>query len=340
MAKSFHVVIVGGGPAGLSTALALAKEADSNLQVTVLELRDGVQTLGGAVNLTPLAMRYIDCLGAGPKLRPQASTVQAIELIAHRTGSLLGRLWPDVDAIRVERQLLVESLRDTILQTASHKVNIAYNAKITTLDQREDGISVTYRREGTSRTIDADVLIGCDGIHSQVRSSLIDPDRHKTYSGKSNTYGYADLRNVSEAKIKEWTRSDGAPLVTDTTLVSKGGEALLVTYYEPSHQRLYLAYVKPMAEKENAREGWAAHGSDKARLKTELKEAFAGGGLPYLPDIIDLCDDWFFFPVYMLPPEGTWFMGRAIVIGDAAHAVSRSCEASDITANLLIRCLL
>lgn len=340
MSKPFHIVIVGAGPAGLSTALALVKQppvSSSPLHITVLELRDGVQTLGGAVNLTPLALRYLDWLGAGGKLRPQASTVSAIELVAHRTGGLLGRLWPDVDAIRAQRQLLVEALRDAIYELSTGnqdpKVDIIYDAKINEMREfgsmDNGGLEITYVKTGASpgkHTLEADVIIGCDGIHSQVRNALVEPGRKRTYSGKCTTYGYADLRkngaNPSEL-VKSWVRADGCPLITDTTLVTKGNEALLLTYYEPSHEKLYLAFVNPMTEKENAREGWSVHGADKEGIKRSIRGTFQGGALKCLSEIIDLCEEWFFFPVYMLPQEGDWCKGRAIVIGDAAHAVSR-----------------
>lgn len=340
MSKPFHVVIVGAGPAGLATALALTKQPaipSSPLRITIIELRSGVQTLGGAINLTPLALRYLDWLGAGEKLRPQCSTVSAIELVAHRTGGLLGRLWPDVDAIRAQRQLLVESLRDTIYELPAGKdvpkVDIIYGAKIKDIKEvgtvENGSVNVTYIKTddaaATQTTLQADIIIGCDGIHSQVRTTLIEPTRRKTYSGKCSTYGYADLRKSNlnpDDLAKKWTRSDGSPLVTDTSLVSKGNEALLITYYEPSHEKLYLAFVHPVKEKDDAREGWAAHGADKAGFKRKVKETFAGGRLDCLGEIVDLCEEWFFFPVYMLPPEGEWFKGRGIVIGDAAHAVS------------------
>lgn len=59
------------------------------MEVIVLELRDCPQTIGGAVNLKPLALRYLDFLGVGSSLRPLAAKVSAIELVAHRTGQLL-----------------------------------------------------------------------------------------------------------------------------------------------------------------------------------------------------------------------------------------------------------
>ncbi len=59
-------------------------------------------------------MRYLDRLGAGSRLRPRGIRVSAIDMLSLRTGALLAKLWPDVDALRAKRHDLVTSLMETI----------------------------------------------------------------------------------------------------------------------------------------------------------------------------------------------------------------------------------
>ena len=325
-----HVIIVGAGPAGLSTALALHQQSkaapSSPIRVTVIELRPGVQTLGGAINLTPLALRYLDAIGAGARVRQLGVKVSRIEMVSHRTGGVLGKLWEDMDAIRVSRQSVVESLLATARELPADEVTIRYGAKITKIDETGDpagqgsvSVHVTDAASGETEILECDALIGCDGIHSFVRSQVVDPDRKKKYSGIAGAYGYIDVDGAEGVGV---TKPDGSPVVQDSTLLTAKLGSLLLSFFEPSRKRLYVSAVITAEEKGNAVDGWKAMGDDKEGLKSDFQNRFSGGKLTGLGDLVKKCDEWFFFPVYMLPPGGTWAKGRVFLLGDAAHAVS------------------
>ncbi|KAK3196606.1 hypothetical protein K4F52_000488 [Lecanicillium sp. MT-2017a] len=343
MATTFNIVIIGAGPGGLAAALSLAKHPSSKMlpiHITLLELRQTIQTVGGTVNMTPLALRYLDSLGAGKRLRPRGSTVSAIELVAHRTAKLIARLWPNVDALRVRRQALGESLLETLQQEVDPQIiTIEYGAKVLDIEQygsaeREDGgVRVTWTKSAgagdTPKSINANLVIGSDGIHSQVRRH-VEPARAKEYSGKSFAYGFIPITQQEAAK---WKRADGKPLINDTTLVRQGSQTFIMTYYEAPGARtgLYLAAVIPLEEATGgSREGWAARNADKAALKSSISNTFAGGNMDCLTEIIGQCDDWFLFPVYTLSPNGLWSSGRILLIGDAGHAMPPQGESAGI----------
>jgi 2-polyprenyl-6-methoxyphenol hydroxylase-like FAD-dependent oxidoreductase len=323
-----HVIIVGAGPAGLAAALALHQRStpSSPIQVTVLELRPRIETLGGAVNLTPLAMRYLDALGVGSRLRPLGIKVGYIELVSHRTGTSLGKLWPNADALRVQRHDIVDSMMETTLELPQASVVVRFGVRVQSIEEKgtADGeghviVQLLDTSSGKNETIQGDILLGCDGIHSFVRSRVVDTERKKIYSGKATSYGYIP---VSEPGLVPMTLLGGKPAVSDTTLVTAQKGSLLCTFFEPKRDRVYLAAVLSEAEKQDARDGWKAMGSDKEGLKREIRARFEGGKIEGLGAALEECEDWFFFPVYMLPSGGTWTKGRVLLLGDSAHAVS------------------
>jgi 2-polyprenyl-6-methoxyphenol hydroxylase-like FAD-dependent oxidoreductase len=81
---SMDILILGGGVAGLTSALALTKFAPPGLVPTirVFEIRPVPATIGGAVNLTPNALRLLDRLGALEIIREKGygETINAVEV--------------------------------------------------------------------------------------------------------------------------------------------------------------------------------------------------------------------------------------------------------------------
>ncbi len=82
-------------------------------------------------------------------------------------------------------------------------------------DGATNGAVMVVARLEDGETVDGDVLVGCDGIHSAARRMVVEPDREPVYSGKAVAYGTVAL---AEPGALDVVRPDGRPAVEDTTL--------------------------------------------------------------------------------------------------------------------------
>jgi 2-polyprenyl-6-methoxyphenol hydroxylase-like FAD-dependent oxidoreductase len=310
------IIIIGAGISGLSAAIAL-KQTLPSIQIEVYEIRPSPSTIGGAVNLTPNALRYLSSLKVLPRLEKTACPVRNIEILSCRTGYKLADFGFDIpgsdgfQALRVKRSELLAGLTDTWLKDLGEE--IIYDAKLSSIETASSGsVEAKFTVKGTPVTKTADLLLGCDGIHSFVRTSFVEPHRREIYSGIASAYG---ITSVSE--------EDKLNLSFDSSaLFSSRRGSLLMSYTNPEKTSLFMAAVMETKEV-SSREGWKVKGSDQEAVKNEILERFCRTG-PWadkIKKVVDRLDDWFLFPVFKLPPGGLWSKDKILLLGDAAHAV-------------------
>ena len=323
-----NVVILGAGPCGLSTAIALSKMSALTpglppLRVTLIETRPKLQTIGGTINMTPLAMRYLDYLGAGQQLKQNSiELITGVDAISLRFAWRLGNIWGGVGARRTARYELVRSLHDTIEREHSDSVHIEWGKRVTEISETHDQVHLKFEDQ---TTLECDILLGCDGINSAARSMWVEPNRKKEYTGRSVAMGWAEgaasqLKDDASSPI---TLPNGQPALRDTAVFSATGGTLITSYFEPTRQDIFFAHVRKMAENDAVnRDGWHLVGEEQEAVKTEVVEAYTKGRVNGIDEVFERCDKWQIYPIYKLPPQGRWHKGRVLLLGDAAHAVS------------------
>lgn len=304
--KLDHVLIIGGGITGLASALALNA---LNVRCTVYELRATPSTIGGAVNLTPSALRCLEHLGVLPHIQGIGCDTRSIEVFSTLTGHQLGELsFRNVDkfkyhARRISRAALLRGLLDTLEGT---DVKIEYGKKLVALTETDVSVEATFD-DGTSAK--GDILLGCDGIHSNTRMKLVDPTRLPVYTGISTAYGTVPVSSIP------------SPLhFQDGALNSSRQGSLLTAFCDAKKETIYAAAVMEVKEQLN-HEGWKVKGSDQDATRKELLSRFGDSKMPCLVEIVEKVEDLYFYPVNALPSGGKWSSKRAILLGDAAHAV-------------------
>ena len=170
------VLIVGGGIAGLTTALSLHQ---IGVDCRVFEGVDAIEPLGVGINTLPHAVRELTELGLRDRLAATAvATSQLAYYSAHGQriwseprGEAAGYHWPQFSIHRGALQMiLLEAVRERL-----GPGGIMTGHQLTGWDETSSGVRARFvhRRTGEQRDdAEGSLLIAADGIHSTVRSTL------------------------------------------------------------------------------------------------------------------------------------------------------------------------
>jgi 2-polyprenyl-6-methoxyphenol hydroxylase-like FAD-dependent oxidoreductase len=267
--KLNHVLIVGAGASGLASALALHA---LSISCTIYELRATPSTIGGAISLSPNALRCLDHLGVLKLLQGKGCTTRSIELFSALSGQRIGELsFRNIDkiqyhALRVPRTQLMQALLEA-LETAGVKVE--YGKKLVALTEFDVSVEATFEDGSVAQ---CDILLGCDGIHSNTRNGMI------------------PVSSIS------------APIhFEDASVNSSRRGSLLAAFCDANKETLYFAAIMEM-EAELDHEGWKAQSTDQETIKKEIHSRFGGLKKPSLTEMVEKVQDLYFYPVYVLPP--------------------------------------
>lgn len=218
----------------------------------VYEIRPEPTTLGGAVNIPSNSLRLFDRLGLYDKLVSLASS--ASQLIVHsRQGSVLADLdlagWSRGQVgygfMCVLRRDLIEVLLE---ETTKQNIPVTFGKSVTKIVETKSQATVTFA-DGTTNT--ADLLLGCDGIHSAVRSLHVCPNAAPEYSGIANMFTILPVSELSEAN------RELAPAL-HATLTRQGLFGVMPCTASGSHLYWFYSRQVPLPSGDS-REGWETY---------------------------------------------------------------------------------
>ena len=323
-----HIVIAGAGIAGIACALALSKELSPfvpDLKITVYERHDVLSTSGGAINLTPVAQRHLAQLGVLDELDrmgPEGGAdVDAIELFSTRSGRPIGSInftdhkgkgYGGYKGRRVMRIILSVAMLTVVERTRN--VEIVFGKKVVSGEEFDDRV-VLHFQDGTEAI--GDLVIGCDGVHSAVRTQFVDVDRPAEYTGLS----------FLQATIETDSLSSRVHFKSSSLNISRHG-SMLASYCDRDRGQIFAAAIVQFSQESLSRyrlepgQDWATQHRIRCALREEIRDRFGKSAIPCIREIIESKADWMLYPVYQVRPGGRWCLNRVILLGDAAHAVS------------------
>ncbi|KAH7110673.1 putative salicylate hydroxylase, partial [Dactylonectria macrodidyma] len=317
--KNLKYAIIGGGIAGLTLAIALHHRGVS---VKIYEQAPQFGEIGAGVSFTPNAVQAMRMCHAGVE--------EAFEKVCTRN------MWPSKQKVwfdyydgqtkdvEAKMQKPAFSISNNLGQNGVHRAHFldelvklvpselaSFGKRLKKFEQAEDGEYTLFFCDGS--TAQADAILACDGIKSQVRQCLFGADHPCAFPSYTHKYAYRVLVPMEDAENaigKEKAQNAGMHMGKGghvlTFPVNHGNTLNVVAFHTTSSDWPDNSKLVAQATREDALRDFAGFGDTVTSL---LKLA--------TPSL----ETWAIFDLGKNPPPA-FAQGRVCLVGDAAHATS------------------
>ncbi|GBE81362.1 hypothetical protein BKA93DRAFT_765749 [Sparassis latifolia] len=300
---AIEFVVVGGGIAGLCSAIGLSRAGH---RVTLLEqqaTKEQTPLSGGCrvpTNLTKIFFRW----GMGKRLMEAGLVVRGAEFVSYETGGFQGG---HVLEEEVVEQLGGEficmhfgDLRRILFEAAEENgVTIKLNTKVLSINAHPERPSVTL---ASGEVLEADAIIGADGASGLCRSVILGDRDHEEYLGRMMYNSVIPISQMDD-ETRELTRKIQMTAWWGTDRGAMGF---------PIGQNLYSLHVWAPGE---------PNASERVEVGVERLESALEGCVPGLLRLAKLAMKVVRIPMTERPHLDEWIdpQGRLLVLGEGAH---------------------
>ncbi|PCH36577.1 monooxygenase [Wolfiporia cocos MD-104 SS10] len=222
---SVPVLIVGGGPTALATALTLAK---NGISIRIIQ-KDGCFHIGQrGAGIQPRTLEYYNLLGVLPDIWERG--IPPMPISVYKPGMIepiktfhMVKIEEDTPAIPHNNiRMLGQATQESIMREQLEKlgVHVELNTELRTFEQREDGVVARVVKksgdEEIPEMIQCDWLIGADGAKGVVRKQL-----GVTFLGETHSdhliFGEIESKGLSPGSVHRWGNPGGTLVVLRPT---------------------------------------------------------------------------------------------------------------------------
>ena len=281
-----QIVVVGAGIGGLTTALCLKH---FGIDASVYERSNDVTTAGAGIQLSPNANKVFSRIGVFDEVLALSRRCQGVRVFDYKSNSQLAlfdymKFKGDAAFFFCHRADLVG-----ILYEACKKSNIPvhFNKKLEKIKNGE----VIFSDGSVSS---ADIVVGADGLHSNVRKAVI-----------------GEVTPIFTRQIAWRSIVPNSINQDDFSHVTLAPKRHLVSYPINDGSQLNLVLIKEQNEWQP--DGWK-HPEDPKVVKENFKD-FSGETAKIIASI----ESVYKWGLFRYPMKKNWYNDRVILVGDAAH---------------------
>lgn len=290
-----RIAIIGGGIGGLSASLHLLR---AGFDVHVYEQAPRITEIGAGIQVSPNASRLLIRLGLKPALDAAGVLPQAVNQ----------RRWDDGRTL--QRAPIGKEVEETfgapyyhchradlanLLAAALPAERVHVGHKLVDLEQKGDRVTARFEN---GAAVEADVLVGADGIHGKVRHILFGAEKAR-FTGCVAWRGLVPAERVRHLGIEvashNWMGPDGH-----------------VVHYWVSAGR-FMNVVCVTEHGDWTSDSW----TDKGNVADTM--ARYEGWHPTVRGLIAAFPETYIWALHDRLPLPQWTAGRATLLGDACH---------------------
>jgi len=327
-----RVAIIGGGIGGLTLAVALSRIQPSidlinAAEIDIYEASSKLTQIGAGITLWPRAWKILEQLGLGPSLLRHLPPDQQVPDDEPRlafqfrkgdqeNGASIHDLVFAGSALFLHRAVI----QDILLNHLSASIRCHLSSRLVSYDEiPESGDSIRLVFEN-GKTATCDLLIGADGIKSIVRKKFV-ADNHLTESGQipnadpmwSGTFAY---RCMIESNFIAEKMPNHRVLTTPVVYCGKNKH---VVAYPIKHARVVnvLAYLSDLNK-----EGAVCDGPSVVDATKDEVIPIFDKWEEEVRVIIQNMEKPSRWAIQSIEPLASYASGSAVLVGDAAHAMT------------------
>jgi 6-hydroxynicotinate 3-monooxygenase len=297
MDKTTRIAVVGAGLGGMTAAGLLQK---AGFTVRIYEQAAAFSRVGAGIHFSSNVMLVMRRLGIEQALSAIGLHPDAFVSRKWDTGEILFELPLDPDSeahygaayINVHRGDL-----HAVMETALTRGSLQFNKRLRGLDDMGDVVRLDFE----DRTqVEADLVIGADGVNSKVREFVIGPGRPQ-YTGQ-----------VAHRAVFPSALLKGLPIRACTKWWGEGNH-ILVYYMTQTREEVYLVSSAPQPK-------WNETASFVPCDRDEFLAVFDGYHRE-LRRVIEAAPEVTKWPVFSRERISSWHKNRIVLLGDACHAM-------------------